>query len=970
MYRKTFFDSFCLILLATGWCFTAQSQPNTTIELKKPDKFQSRQLASEKTGNKKFSIPKRLYNNTVSQYNYYFNANAKLESIISGAKANHREDYTQLLPFYNYSLEETAKGAIDSVIYKCTAGILLHDLRSDWVDRFYLLLGKAYLHRKDFDSAAVVLNYINYAYAPKDDGYDIPIGSNASNSNGIFTISSSEKRNFWKKISSKPPSRNESFLWQVRNYIEQKKLTEAEALLEIIRSDQLFPTRLKTDWYEMEAYLQYSKQANDSAAFYLIKALENAAGKTERSRWEYLAAQLLEQSRKDSAAINMYGQAIQHSRDPLLEIYARLRMVSLSAATKPNAIQENLNQLLSMARKDKYQGYRSIIYYAAAELELKQKNNAGAEKWLLKSIQCAGENDAEKQQSLLMLADISYAEKKYMDAAGYYDSIRVSLLKMPAQKTVNDRKIPLDSIAANIRLIRHEDSLQQIAALPMEARTNYLKTLLKKLRKAQGLKETEAETSYGGNLPAAPDDLFKPAGNDFYFSSSSLKAKGLSDFKARWGNRPNIDNWRRQTAIDRSFTTTPDVPEQPADAVVKAKAPEELSLTSLLANLPMDTLALQASDHKIREALLNNGYRFQFYLQNYPAAIETYAEIARRFPDLPASEELLFRLNDCYNKTGEYKKADSLIKAMSVQYPAGKFTKKLTAIPAKNKTVAAEQAYETVYHSFLEGNFERAKQQKMEADQQFGKNYWTPQLLYIESIYYTKLRQDSIAIDRLQNIIGLFPASDMVAKAATMVDVLKRRKEIESYLGNLDIERPIEYVARNVDLNPVGITKVELPKPDSITRPAAPKTVAPVNLPAMLPPTAVKAPETYQFVAADSQYVALLLNRVDPVYLSEGRNAFNRYHREQYYNQPIALSVIPLNDTAHLMLIGPFKNAADAMSYIDKTRPVTPSRILPWLSEDKYRYSMMSPANLELLRRKKEPAVYQKWLHQLFPDKF
>jgi len=970
MYRKTIFHSFCLLLLTTAW-FSARSQPNTSIELKKPGKFENRQLPSEKTGNKKFNVPRRLYNNTVSQYNYYFNANTRLESIIAGAKAIHKEDYTRLLPFYNYSLEETAKGQIDSIIYKCTAGILLHDLRSDWVDRFYLLMGKAYLHRMDFDSAEMVLNYINYAYAPKDDGYDLPIGSNASNTNGIFSISSSEKRNFWRKISSQPPSRNESFLWQVRNYIEQKKLTEAESLLEIIRSDKLFPERLKTDWYEMEAFLQYSKQANDSAAFYLIKALNNADGKTEKARWEYLAAQLLEQAGKDSAAVKMYEAAIQHSRDPFMEIYARLKVVSLSAATRPNALQENLNQLLAMAKRDKYQGYRDIIYYAAAELEMKRKNLEGAEKWLLKSVQYANDNDAGKQQSLLMLADVCYTAKKYVSAAAYYDSIRVSALKDPEQIIVNNRKDPLDSIAANILLIRHEDSVQQVAAMPLEARNNYLKALLKKLRKEKGLKESESEISYGGNLTAASAaDLFQPAGSDFYFSSSTLKAKGLSDFRARWGSRPNIDNWRRQSAVDRSFSSTPDVPEQLPDTAAQNNAAKELSTASLLAGLPLDSILLQISNQRIINALLSNGYRFQFYLQNYTAAIETYEEIKRRFPNSADSEELLFRLNDCYNKTGSYKKADSITQAMSVQYPAGRFTRKLTALPAKNKADAAEQAYETVYRAFLEGDFEQAKQLKLQADKQFGKSYWTPQLLYIEAIYYTKIQQDSIAIDRLQQLIGLFPSSEMAAKAATMVDVLKRRKEIEAYLTNLEIERPAEYVARNVDLNPTNITKVELPRPDSVARPTVPKTTAPVTLPAMMAPAVAKTPETYQFVAGDTQYVALQLNKVDPVFVSEGRNAFNRYNREQYYNQQMAIQSFPLNDSIQLMLIGPFKNAGDGVSYIDKTRPVTASRILPWLTSDKYRYSIISPANLEILRRKKDVAVYQEFLHGLFPDKF
>ncbi|MGE5905288.1 hypothetical protein, partial [Klebsiella pneumoniae] len=89
--------------------------------------------------------------------------------------------------------------------------------------------------------------------------YDIPIGSNSSNTNGIFSITSDEKRNIWQKISANPPARNESFLLQTRNYIEQGKNTEAAGLLELIRTDKNFPARLRTDWYEMQAYLNYKE---------------------------------------------------------------------------------------------------------------------------------------------------------------------------------------------------------------------------------------------------------------------------------------------------------------------------------------------------------------------------------------------------------------------------------------------------------------------------------------------------------------------------------------------------------------------------------------------------------------------------------------------------------------------------------------------------------------------------------------
>ena len=81
-----------------------------------------------------------------THYNYYFNANNKLNAVVERAVMSNQDDYTKLLSFYPYSLQNTStqKTELDSVIYKCTAGILLHDLRSDWVDNLYLLIGKSY----------------------------------------------------------------------------------------------------------------------------------------------------------------------------------------------------------------------------------------------------------------------------------------------------------------------------------------------------------------------------------------------------------------------------------------------------------------------------------------------------------------------------------------------------------------------------------------------------------------------------------------------------------------------------------------------------------------------------------------------------------------------------------------------------------------------------------------------------------
>ena len=149
---------------------TLVAQLNLTYDLKKPKAFENRKLKSEMTPDKKINPVKRMKENVVAHYNFYFNANNKLQDVINAAKQAHKDTFTQLIGFYNYSLDQTAtqKQELDSVIHKANNGILLHDLRNDWVDDLYLLMGQAYFYQKKFDSAYDVFQYINYTFQPRE----------------------------------------------------------------------------------------------------------------------------------------------------------------------------------------------------------------------------------------------------------------------------------------------------------------------------------------------------------------------------------------------------------------------------------------------------------------------------------------------------------------------------------------------------------------------------------------------------------------------------------------------------------------------------------------------------------------------------------------------------------------------------------------------------------------------------------
>ncbi len=998
LYCNKFFATICSFF----FIHLVFAQPNTNVDLDKdkPKQYENRKLGSEKSAEKKFTIPRRIIQNTYTHYNYYFNANNKLNEVVEKAKMVNKDDYTQLLSFYNYNLEGTftSKADLDSIIYKCTAGILLHDLRNDWIDNLYILLGKAYLYRKDFDSAAGCFQYINYVYAPKDDGYDVPLGSNASKSNGVFTISTNEKRNLFKKITSKPPSRNESFVWQIRNYLEQDMLGEAAGLIGILRSDPLFPKRLKTDLHEMVAYWFYKQQNYDSAAWHLKKSLDNAEDKSEKSRWEYLAGQLYQISNKDSLAIDMYEKSIKHTLDPLMEVYARLNIVSLSTGKKKNALQENLNELLKLAKRDKYVDYQDIIYYAAAQLELKRNSLDAAQNNLLKSVKYSTDNLQQKTISFIALADLNYDRNAYVEASNFYDSIDLNNaknIKEEIKERVTLRKNALKIIVKNIKIIKREDSLQRVALMPEIARTAYVKKELKKLLKAKGLKgNTEEEGSYNtGNNVTPKTDLFGDTKGEWYFLNTNSKSKGFSEFKTRWGKRSNVDNWRRQSSIEKAISnkkpvtmgsdiddvggdvkksTKGDVKADSGDKAEEEPTDEDLSFEGLMSKLPLTVELITVSNTKIQKALYKNGETFQETLEAYLPAAGNFDSLLNRFKEFSTKEKALFNLYYCYKKLGLTKQADSVLALLNFTYPDGDFTLKVkqgNTSPKKEKNAAATKAYDTIYNLFLEGKFEEAKTLKAKADSEYGKTFWTPQLLFIESVYYIKQRLDSIAINKLQEIVTMAPTSALAEKATAMIEVLKRRKEIESYLTDLKVEREEEIVSKPIDLNTPSTEnkKIEIKKVDDLQKIDEVKTID--KKITIITPKVIEKP-TFTFLATDSHFVLITLEKVDPVFVKEAKTAFAQFNREKMSTQKIDVSIFNLDANYAFLLLGPFENAGKAVDYVEKTRPQSATRIVPWIPATKYNFSILSKTNFEILKNNKEVVNYLNFIKQLLPGKF
>jgi tetratricopeptide (TPR) repeat protein len=568
--------------------------------------------------------------------------------------------------------------------------------------------------------------------------------------------------------------------------------------------------------------------------------------------------------------------------------------------------------------------------------------------------------------------------------------------------------------------------------MPEPDRSNYIKKLSRQLRKAKGLKE-DASFDTGPMLDFAGDkkdqtlDLFAaPKSGDWYFHSNSQKSKGYAEFKRKWGSRTNTDNWRRSSAAtmpgappvaDRSSTAPPsmnpddiDVADPPKDQTDKkeitGKQPgnvtgnsksqnaaaslsdgsgkeksdqlEDLSYEGLMSGLPLSPEQVDESKSKVALALFELAKIYQEDLEDFEMAVGTYDSSLLRFPDSLYDGELYLGMYYCYTKMGDKSKANYYKNLLETRFPASKSTTALKNPDLLNpggKTTEGTRMYENIYNQFIEGRFEEAIAGKRQADSLYGKNYWSPQLLYIEAVYYVKKKSDSMAIKSLNQIVTLFPDAPLRPRAERLIDVLGRRKEIEEYLTNLQVTRLKEDSLINVQPQRVRMIRndstILRPQKVADTTRSLPGAIAgklpPVNDSLIQAPKTVSGPYVFNYTAAHQ--VIMLLEKVDGTYVNESKNAMSRYVSDYFAGQNITVGRDALDNNTSLIIFSAFTDAQEALNFMIKVRKAAPDE-LSWLPAGKYSFILIDNDNLTRMKNTKDIPGYKSLLKKQFPEHF
>jgi outer membrane protein assembly factor BamD (BamD/ComL family) len=393
--------------------------------------------------------------------------------------------------------------------------------------------------------------------------------------------------------------------------------------------------------------------------------------------------------------------------------------------------------------------------------------------------------------------------------------------------------------------------------------------------------------------------------------------------------------------------------------------------------LPLTAEKLSASNERKYGAYQQLGSIYKDRLEDCKESINWNEKLINQKANIPALEKLLFDLAYCYRQTGNNSKALFYQSQLAENFPASEMNKMLrdplSISKVKNeKSKAVTQEYDKVYDLFLAGKFELARAEKRKADSLYGENNWSPQLLYIEAVYYIKNKQDSLAIDALNKIPSLYPNSPVAMKAGLLADALNRREIIENELRNIAVTRQTEDSIKWIDDSPLPKAKETKVR----TEPAQRQVVqAPVVAKTKTDTTAFKAPviekkaDGYVYNPTEQYGVLLLLKDVDVVYINEAKRALTRYNAERYAGSQLTLRNDKIGDSPYI-LISVFANAVEALGYVEKTAPIASKEIFPWLPAEKYSFIIISPDNLKKVLEEKVTGPYLQFIRAQIPGKF
>lgn len=834
----------------------------------------------------------RRYHEVTARFNPLYNGQVAYAEAMATAQEAQQDDFTQLIAVDDWTKVKTGtpgEAKAKRAVEKAAKTIQEHSM---------VFKGKQ-------ANPAVFDAYLLMARA------QILMGLDAPASEALSTVA---------RLSSNPEQQIEAELERAELLARQGNSALAEPLMfELERKG--VPKKWQYQVDRVRGRMAIAEQDWVGAAEALGRAAAKAPRAHQRARYAFLAGQLYERALEPERARRMYEACL--SAQPasyamLLE--AQLRRSMNGGGINPTKLFKELRELL---REPKNADFADRIYFAMGDLAMQWDERDDAYAYFQRSF-AAGKPERPLVQGLAYARHgaLALERRAYERAQVDFDSASVLLPKSYVGRDGFVKKAQTLSVLVEaLSRAQLADSLVVLAGRdPAAVRVlveKYVAGLRKsdqeaaeRARREEELAELRAASA---ELDAAAPSAGAGTAAGWAVYAPALRAKGAAAFRQRFGERPNVDNWRLRSRSNEWFAATAAAKDgeqnDQAEQNGKPAAPQKpgvdprYDVEAYVAKVPFQPNARDSVREAGCVAWSEVAAAYRDGMQDTQEAIKAYRRALRSCPTSPDAPRWIYGVYRLHVGANEALQAESAKKELLERYPDSEAAALIQGKTRTNAAVApnASPAF-LALHAAVD---QRAWKEALKIHQ---SHEWSaaerPQADFLKAMAVGGRDGRNAYSDALRALIAAHPNTPQSAQAQTYLTALAEGSDGD------------------------GTTPAD-------------------NGPYQVMPN------------APHQMLILFPTGFDA---NAARNALARIHSSDFAGKPLGVRTLPWDDDSQLLLVDGFANAAEALAYRDKVR-VHPE-LRTKIPIDRTRYWPVTVANFSHLYRSKDESTYRAFVQR------
>ena len=731
---------------------------------------------------KKNTLTRRMFHNLTSHYNVYFNGEASLQEGEKQLRTRVKDDYSKVLRVYNYGTKQdgmTLNSSMDRALEKTSICVQKHSMvfgsreRVKWIDDAYLVMGKAHFFKQDYIPAKRTFDFVATEY----------------NYNDITYVAN---------------------MWLIKTYIQTEEYPKAIATIEQLQAKTAGLSKppkelMRNVDFTIADYYIATKDYNN-AVKYLKNGILLNKDRDLRTRAMFILGQIYMYQDDSERATAQFKKVIKRNPEYEMAFESRMNIVKVGTANNAPELYKMMNKML---RDPNNEDYRDRIYYAMAELALREGDQNKAVNYLRKSVAAYKDNQIQRAQSSLKVASILFESNQYELAQAYYDTAVTSMNReYEGYDSIMNISQTLNELVMYASVVRDQDSLLRVAAMDSISRNKLIDGIIAQVIEQEQMEQQQREyeeqlalmgsTVASGDEPKKSEPTNNTAGSWYFYNQTSV-SKGITEFTRKWGMRKNEDNWRISDQRSLAAALSGEDDEEDLTEAKNAKAKQDSLNASYtnhdrgyyLQDLPFSMDQKEVCDSLIADGLYHLGFLYMDRLSDLPRSIEAYEQLDTRYPgnkkELP-TWYALYKMHKDLNHEEQ-----SLVYKGKIfdKYPTSSYAEFINDPTYFERLQAQEREasdfYSKTYEAFEQGQYYRVKMNTERAMELYETDTaFMPRFAFLHAVAEGRLVSIDTMAFALYDLVRTYPNSSITPYARRVLEEVNEEYHLGLVLTDIN----------------------------------------------------------------------------------------------------------------------------------------------------------------------------------------